>query len=68
VALENLLDRSDADVRGVKTGGAANVAAVTHAVAGIDLGEEEKKAPAKKGKKKAGGVSPARGGGAAAQA
>lgn len=30
-ALDGLLDRSDADVRGVKTGGsAANVAAVTH--------------------------------------
>jgi len=67
VTLEGLLDRSEADVRGVKTGGAANVAAVTHGVAGIHLGEEEKKAP-KKGKKKAGGVSPARGGGAAAQA
>lgn len=28
--LDGLLDRSDADVRGVKTGNAANVAAVTH--------------------------------------
>lgn len=31
--LDGLLDRSDADVRGVKTG--ASVAAVTHQVAGI---------------------------------
>jgi len=47
-----LLDRSDADVRGVKTG--ATVAQVTHAVAGIHIGEEEKKSGvAKKGKKKA---------------
>jgi len=58
VTLENLLDRSDADVRGVKTGGAVSAAAVTHGVAGIHLGEEEKKAPAKKGKKKASGASP----------
>jgi len=55
--LDGLLDRSDADVRGVKTG-AASVAAVTHQVAGIHL-EEEKKAPAKKGKKKAGGAAAA---------
>merc|ERR1712079_459030 len=57
-SLNNLLDRSDADVRGVKTGGAAaNVAAVTHAVAGVHLNVEESKGAArpasKKGKKKA---------------
>jgi len=51
--LDGLLDRSDADVRGVKT--TANVAAVTHAVAGIRISEEESKgaAAAKKGTKKA---------------
>ena len=56
--LDGLLDRSDADVRGVKTGGAANVAAVTHQVAGISLAAEETKSKpvAKKGKKKAGGA------------
>jgi len=54
--LDGLLDRSDADVRGVKTGN-ANVAAVTHQVAGIHITEEETKGPpAKKGKKKAGGA------------
>lgn len=38
-------------MRGVKTG-AASVAAVTHAVAGINLSQEESKHPvAKKGKK-----------------
>lgn len=63
--LDGLLDRSDADVRGVKTGGAANVAAVTHQVAGIHL-EEEKKAPAKKKKKAAGGAAAAGGGGGGA--
>jgi len=65
--LDGLLDRSDADVRGVKTGGAAaNVAAVTHQVAGIHL-EEEKKAPAKKKKKAAaGGAAAATSGGGAA--
>ena len=60
--MQDLLDRSDADVRGVKTGGAANVAAVTHAVAGINLSEEEVKRPAakgKKGKKKAAGAAAA---------
>lgn len=65
--LDGLLDRSDADVRGVKTGGAAaNVAAVTHQVAGIHL-EEEKKAPAKKKKKApaAGAAAAAQGGGGA---
>lgn len=58
--LEGLLDRSDADVRGVKTG-AAGVAAVTHGVAGIVITEESKRtaAPAKKGKKKAGGAAAA---------
>ena len=65
--LEGLLDRSDADVRGVKTGG-PSVAAVTHAVAGIHISEEEEKkhAPAKKGKKK-GGAAPARGAAAVSQ-
>jgi len=57
-SLNNLLDRSDADVRGVKTGAAAaDVAAVTHAVAGVHLNVEESKGAArpasKKGKKKA---------------
>ena len=49
-----MLDRSDADVRGVKTGG-PSVAAVTHQVAGIHISEESKGAAtgAKKGKKKA---------------
>eukprot|EP00354_Favella_ehrenbergii_P005765 CAMPEP_0170469978 /NCGR_PEP_ID=MMETSP0123-20130129/12609_1 /TAXON_ID=182087 /ORGANISM="Favella ehrenbergii, Strain Fehren 1" /LENGTH=326 /DNA_ID=CAMNT_0010736989 /DNA_START=105 /DNA_END=1086 /DNA_ORIENTATION=+ len=59
-SLNNLLDRSDADVRGVKTGGAASVAAVTHGVAGIHLVEESKgtaRPAAKKGKKKAGGAA-----------
>lgn len=58
--LDGLLDRSDADVRGVKSGGGASVAAVTHQVAGIHL-EEEKKAPAKKKKKAAGGAAAAQG-------
>jgi len=35
-SLDGLLDRSDADVRGVKTG-AADVAALTHAVAGVRI-------------------------------
>ena len=59
-----MLDRSDADVRGVQTG--ASVAQVTHAVAGIHIGEEEKKSGvAKKGKKKA--TTGAASSGAAAQ-
>ena len=63
--LANLLDRSDADVRGVKTG--TSVAAVTHGVAGIHLVEEEKKTTGvKKGKKKAGGAGAAAAGGSAA--
>ncbi len=58
-SLEGLLDRSDADVRGVKTGG-PSVAAVTHAVAGVHISsaeEEKKHAPAKKGKKKGSGAA-----------
>ena len=47
-----MLDRSDADVRGVKSG--ASVAQVTHAVAGIHIGEEEKKSGVAKKKKKKG--------------
>lgn len=64
-ALAGLLDRSDADVRGVKIEGAASVAAVTHAVAGVHISEETKKAP-KKGKKKAAGAAAASSGAAAA--
>ncbi len=67
-ALDGLLDRSDADVRGVKTGGAASVAAVTHQVAGIHITEESKGAAGgvKKGKKKASGGAAASASAAAA--
>lgn len=51
-SLDGLLDRSDADVRGVKH--AQQVAQVTHQVAGIQIADEEVKGAApKKAKKKA---------------
>lgn len=42
--ISETLDRSEADVRGVKTGG-AGVAEVTHKVAGVVIEEEKKAAP-----------------------
>ena len=53
-SLDGLLDRSDADVRGVKTGAAANVDHLTHQVAGVRISdnEETKRTGSAKGKKK----------------
>jgi len=63
--ISQLCDRTDADVRGRKVGGAA-VAEVTHKVAGIVLEDEKTKKPATK--KKAAGSAAASAGAAAAAA
>lgn len=49
--ISQTLDRTEADVRGVKTGG--GVAQVTHKVAGVVLEEEKKAAPKKAASKPA---------------